>query len=507
MNTSTAQPDSETTLLYQFTEFAKLKPHSVIVHKRWENTVATQENIKSLSNLAKGNQYNGYMSDASRRKVKGLIENYLTAVQLSTTLDFPKSFPSEAVYPTFLTLTLPCKQMQCDNTIKKECFFRFLEYLQGDKEKSLSGWNVKNYIWTAETQKNGNIHFHVILDRGIPADRLNQVWNRFLNRLDYVENFRARQEYIYQDGFYVRPDMLKNAIEAKATYHRRAGLPGKFNRAKAAKDERIRQKKAYENGVAANWSNPPTTKIHAIQNIKKLTAYVSKYMTKEATPVTKLPEGEKLVKKDGKWMACGVEEQRQVRMERMPNGIIGESYEIVRIPYEYEVSVTFDVRRLRGRIWGCSKALHCEDLSPLQIAMETTAKYKTVTYTPAIRKTEVWRAKLDLFGQQYSVKEVVEDSYTLIQEKEHWLEPVKDPDALKYIAELRKAVPAEDIRAATAKAGDMFAAYGEIIPLKTAQKDLLPAISPPIWIRYKAHYNQMYQVLYPDDAANKVHHA
>ncbi len=493
-------PSSETKVLYQFTEFAKLKPHSVIVHKRWENTQSTQENIKSLKNLAKGNQYNGYMSDASRRRVKGLIENYLTAVQLSTTLDFPKSFPSVEVYPTFLTLTLPSKQLHCDNTIKKECFFRFMEYLQGDKKKGLSGWNVKNYIWTAETQKNGNIHFHVILDRGIPAQRLNEVWNRYLDRLDYVKRFRARQKYIYQDGFFVRQSMLEKAITDKAIYHRKAGLPGKFNRAKAAKEERQRQEKAYNNGVVANWNNPPTTKIHAIQNIKKLTAYVSKYMTKEAKPIAQLPEGERLVKKEGKWMASGVEEQRILKIDRLPNGLVAESYETVKQPYEYEVAVTFDTRRLRGRIWGCSRPLHTEDISPLQIALETTAKFQTTTYKTVFRKQEVWREKLDLFGHQLFERKIIEEPYSLTQQVDHWADPIRDKTAIQYIADLRHAVPAADRAAATAKAGDMFAAYGEIIPLMTPQKDLLPSLSPPLWTRYKAHYNRLFQVLYPENA-------
>src|SRR5690606_26471961 len=99
-----------------FTKKAKFKPHAVIISKGFRRAEPVkQENANSLFNLQKGaaGQYNGYMSPATRRRVKGIVENFLTAVQLNTSMQFPKSFPSSEVYPTFVTLTLPCTQHHC----------------------------------------------------------------------------------------------------------------------------------------------------------------------------------------------------------------------------------------------------------------------------------------------------------------------------------------------------------------------------------------------------------
>ena len=60
----------------------------------------------------------------------------------------------------FLTLTLPAKQIYSDQLVKRYCLNRFLRALKYIKP------NI-NYIWRCEKQENGNIHFHVTLDKYI----------------------------------------------------------------------------------------------------------------------------------------------------------------------------------------------------------------------------------------------------------------------------------------------------------------------------------------------------
>ena len=41
-----------------------------------------------------------------------------------------------------------------------------------------------SYIWVAEVQKNGNIHFHMLVDRFIPVKWLVKVWNQAPNSVN-----------------------------------------------------------------------------------------------------------------------------------------------------------------------------------------------------------------------------------------------------------------------------------------------------------------------------------
>lgn len=82
---------------------------------------------------------------------------------------------------------------------------------------------MKNYLWKAETQMNGNIHFHLFTDKYIPHDQLRYTWQRSIEKLGYVSWF------------------------------------------------------ATEN----NNLNPNCTDIHSIKKIKNIQAYVAKYVSKE----------------------------------------------------------------------------------------------------------------------------------------------------------------------------------------------------------------------------------
>lgn len=509
MSAAVARPLENRITEFDFQKYAKFKPHSVIIQKKFINYSydefgnqiivkpdLSQKNKNSLMNLEKGaaGQWNGYMSPGTRRKVKGIIENYLTAIQLNTSMTFPKSFPSQEIYPSFLTLTLPAKQIHCDNDIKKECFLRFIEWLTGDKERGASGWNVRNYIWVAETQKNGNIHFHLIIDRGLPADRINRKWNQFIERLGYVTRYRNRQNYIYKNGWYVRKDMLTERVEQKRKACR--AMSQRFNKADAVNDEKKRQLKAYNSGIAGNWNNPPSTKIHAIQNIKKLTAYVSKYMTKAPEVNIRLQEGEKLIEENGRY---------SIQTEKIEKSESIEGLQIETVKSELkEVHVNFRNRYIRGRIWGASKILHSDKLNPYTVALETfsmvtttTFDYRTVKISEPVYTTDIFGDRMFSHMQKVDKENVIKDSKRDIDP------PNIDYDSSRYVQFLTELyVPQKDIDKATSKAGEHFRHYGGIIiPLEIPQKDVLKMYSPNMFARYAQHYQQMFTTLYPDNDA------
>lgn len=79
------------------------------------------------------------------------------------------------------------------------------------------------YFWRAEKQGNGNIHFHLLTDVFYHWRDIRSSWNRIVNKLGYVDRF--------------------------ATIH--------------------------------GYSDPNSTDVHAIKNIKNIGAYLAKYCTKE----------------------------------------------------------------------------------------------------------------------------------------------------------------------------------------------------------------------------------
>lgn len=84
----------------------------------------------------------------------------------------------------FITLTLPSKQVHSDKYLKEHLLEPFLKQI---KRK----FNAHSYIWKAEPQKNGNIHFHLTVNVFIHYNAIRQIWNTLLMHHSYIqkENF------------------------------------------------------------------------------------------------------------------------------------------------------------------------------------------------------------------------------------------------------------------------------------------------------------------------------
>ncbi|CAM1341495.1 rolling circle replication-associated protein [Tenacibaculum amylolyticum] len=84
-------------------------------------------------------------------------------------------------YVTFVTLTLPTKQMHSDSEIRR-LQTRYIENLQ-------KTYGVKYYVWKAEAQKNGNIHFHLLVDKWIHWTIHRKLWNKQIDKLGYLDAY------------------------------------------------------------------------------------------------------------------------------------------------------------------------------------------------------------------------------------------------------------------------------------------------------------------------------
>jgi hypothetical protein len=233
-----------------FETVAILQPQSVTIYKSFPRSARDQTEAE-LANLEKGKngQYNGYLSPTSARQIKKFLSSWLTSLELQIHKQEKQTGrASNRLYPTFVTLTLPAEQIHDDNFIKRHLLNRLIIRL---KEK----FDVQHYFWRAEPQKNGNLHFHLLIDRWIYWKDVRKLWNRILDDHGYIDLYRQNQQLHHLGGFKLRPELLKNWPES-------------------------RQRQAHKEGIESNWSNPNTTDIHAIRKVKSLSAYVVKYVCK-----------------------------------------------------------------------------------------------------------------------------------------------------------------------------------------------------------------------------------
>lgn len=159
--------------------------------------------------------YTGLMTKYSIKRLKRAI-NLLIAIAADKEVKNPTTGKYYKFKINFITLTLSAPQGDyTDRQIKNLLLDPFIK-------RAKRRFKLSNYVWRAERQKNGNIHFHLISDVYMHHTELKEMWNEIQNRIGLIDQFERKHG------------------------HR----------------------------------NPNSTDVHAVNNIKDLAAYLVKYMTK-----------------------------------------------------------------------------------------------------------------------------------------------------------------------------------------------------------------------------------
>lgn len=190
------------------------------------------------------------LSKASKRKLYDSI-NAMYCLSSPRNIEMKNKKMLYNFKMSFITLTLPSKQVHADKEIKQVCLNQFLVELR-------KHYGVKNYVWKAELQSNENIHFHLILDKYVDYQALRRRWNRILSKLGYITAYSNKFQKI-------------NLSQYHAMRNTKASCS--FKKSKAA----------FAAGKKSNWSNPNTVDVRSVLNKKNLAAYLGKYLTKKAT--------------------------------------------------------------------------------------------------------------------------------------------------------------------------------------------------------------------------------
>jgi hypothetical protein len=135
------------------------------------------ENLKTDRKKA----YQGEQSINSINRVKENL--YTWCYSIAEGNRFNKSRGSKKkIQLVMATLTLSSKQVHSDKEIKSKILEPFLKKLKYE-------YGIVNYFWRAEPQENGNIHFHLVIDKFIDKIDLQDYWNNSQNKLGYIDRY------------------------------------------------------------------------------------------------------------------------------------------------------------------------------------------------------------------------------------------------------------------------------------------------------------------------------
>lgn len=222
--------------------------NKIVVYYTTKKQEQKRKKTKEKKKITEDNRTKGVLSQKAKARMKNCIQKLVGAYTIGQYGDKWRFF-LKRLSLNFVTLTLPSRQIHTDKEIKRTSLAAFLQILQ---EK----YRVSSYVWRAEKQCNGNIHFHIIINRNIHWSYIRKEWNQCIERLGYIS--------AYQDKF------QKFTLSEYLKY-----------RNPKTQEELAKVIRAYNRSVSEAWTNPNTTDIHRIEKIFKLEAYIAKYMAKD----------------------------------------------------------------------------------------------------------------------------------------------------------------------------------------------------------------------------------
>jgi len=413
-------------------------------------------------NLIRSNRYNGWLSEATARQLRMYVQTWNQAIELASD---KAAVDEERVFLLLLTLTLHVPQMHTDYEVKKFCLEWFLAQLNREEDTRYQAevrhiestvrykpqrvealaearkrheLALRKVFWRAEVQREGAIHFHLLLDQWTDKDRVRNLWNEALERIGYLTDYRQLQRHryrvtsrnrLYPEGveFYgdyvfrvdreqatkkVRAlrERISRAIqtrkqpfmaeEGEVLYplFRQAIASGKRPSEKALQTAAVElQRRAFRRAVDADFSDPPTTRIESLRDKASIAAYISKYLTK---PSMKLVHN------------GGVSSEKIFELAAQPGYHWAADENTLLDPdgkpvLEEKTEVKLEGRRIHGRLWGKSRALNTlRDFGFFKVTHDSLTFFQGAAKNgekEVVRRKNVVRR--NLFGESFAQEE------------------------------------------------------------------------------------------------------
>jgi hypothetical protein len=193
----------------------QVRYREAVCYQLWlgvRSRTSSQENIYEVRKRA----YSGDVTHGSRKRMRRSI-NLLLQLSPERIIYNPVSNSHHPFSINFITLTVSDSTVRDHRNVMKTCLAPFLQWMRGR--------GVRHYIWKAELQKRGQIHYHITTNQFIHFADIKKAWNKYQKSAGYLVNY--------------------------------ANKFGHFQ--------------------------PNSTDVHSVKNIKDIEAYLVKYMVKQAS--------------------------------------------------------------------------------------------------------------------------------------------------------------------------------------------------------------------------------
>jgi len=173
--------------------------------------------------------YYGLLNKHSQKRLRKCVDLLL---QLSpiTTIYNPCTKKTVKHRLSFITLTVSDTISHSHSEVYKSCLAPFLKTMR-------ENWGVDFYVWKAELQQRGQIHYHITTNAFIPMDKIRCRWNNLQRKAGFIKNDHPPSTEIkevqniknlagYIEKYISKMSVNNNSTDESIAYHN--NLPDKL---------------------------------------------------------------------------------------------------------------------------------------------------------------------------------------------------------------------------------------------------------------------------------------
>jgi hypothetical protein len=162
----------------------QIRPNAIVEYLEWLTIPKRAYTPAELQVLEKRLEsvYTGTVTDYAAKRIKKAV-NLLVMSSPERWIYNPVTQRNQLFKLGFITLTVAEKE--CMLTARQaydRLLKHFIQWLHRTKK-------VKSYIWKAELQRRGQIHYHITLNVFIPHGEIREKWNELQRREGLLENY------------------------------------------------------------------------------------------------------------------------------------------------------------------------------------------------------------------------------------------------------------------------------------------------------------------------------
>jgi len=186
----------------------QLRKSSAIIYKQ---TVGSR-NVGNRYQLNKNSNdihktYNGKVNKHTQKRIRRAVD-ILSQISDWQKVYNPITMKNDVIRLVFITLTIP------NSTIKPTGKQGYQQLLKPFIQTMKRLHNMHTYIWKAELQKNGMIHYHITTNTFIRYDIIKKRWNELLTKHNYLTDYYTKHLHYDANSTDVHKVYNDNMIEA-----------------------------------------------------------------------------------------------------------------------------------------------------------------------------------------------------------------------------------------------------------------------------------------------------